>query len=300
MPTTQAVGAPKVLAAPAVRERARSLGVDLWTVSGSGIDGRITHEDLDANVQRHRRASADASSHPASGTVVTPIIGLRRTIASRLTTASSRIPHITYVEEVDMTALEQLRLSMRTSYPDQHLTVLPFIMTALALALREHPAVNATYDDEAQELTTYSSVHVGVATQTDGGLIVPVVRDVESLDIWHCASEMERVTSAARTGAALRQELSGSTITITSLGALGGLVTTPIINHPEVAIIGVNKMQTRPNWNGATFVPRTMMNLSSSFDHRIIDGWAATRFVQRLKALLEEPALLFIGQPSTG
>ena len=215
-----------------------------------------------------------------------------------MTTSSSQIPHITYVEEVDMTAVEHLRRSLAAEYPGhQRLTVLPFVMSALVRALADHPEVNATFDNETQVLTTYSAVHVGIATQTPNGLIVPVIRDAGRLDLWAMAAELGRVSSAARNGTAGRSELSGSTITITSLGALGGLVTTPIINHPEVGIVGINKMQTRPVWDGASFLPRTMMNLSSSFDHRIVDGWQAATFVQRIKSLLEEPSLLFIPRP---
>ncbi len=279
---------PGALAAPAVRERARGLDVDLAEVAGSGPDGRVTHNDLDRQ-------------SPATKTATTteiPIIGLRRKIAEHLTTSSSRIPHITYVDEIDMTQLEHLRISLAGAYPDQpRLTVLPFIMCAIVRAVSDHSHVNATFDDEAQLLTTYDAVHIGIATQTPQGLIVPVVHDAHTMDVWRSAQEMERVTTAARTGTAKRHELTGSTITVTSLGALGGLMTTPIINHPEVAIIGVNKMQTRAVWDGTGFVPRTMMNLSSSFDHRIVDGWLAATFVQRIKALLEEPSLLFIAEP---
>jgi 2-oxoisovalerate dehydrogenase E2 component (dihydrolipoyl transacylase) len=292
----------KPIAAPAVRERARALGIDLADVSGSGGDGRVTHEDLDRSLQRAaptQRGSVGREIATVTGATQTPLIGLRRKIAERMTIASSRIPHITYVDEIDMTSLEHLRRSLAATYPDQRrLTLLPFVMGALVLAIADHPYVNATFDDETGVLTTYDSVHIGIATQTDGGLVVPVVRNAQAIDVWESAQEMERVTTAARSGTAVRSELSGSTITVTSLGALGGLVTTPIINHPEVAIVGVNKMQTRPLWDGATFVPRTMMNLSSSFDHRIVDGWQAATFIQRVKALLEEPSLLFMPRPS--
>ena len=291
-----------VTAAPAVRERARTLGLDLGGISGTGPDGRITHDDLDRSL---RKAAPTVNGPdrqppaPAEATTQTPLIGLRRRIAERLTVASSRIPHITYVEEIDMTRVERLRNSLTTEYPDQpRLTVLPFVMQAIVRAVADQPQINATYDDDAEILTTHAGVHIGVATQTPNGLIVPVVGSAQTMDLWATAADLARVTAAARNGTALRNELSGSTITITSLGALGGLVTTPIINHPEVAIVGINKMQIRPMWDGTAFVPRNMMNLSSSFDHRIVDGWDAATFVQRIKTLLEEPSLLFVPRPS--
>jgi 2-oxoisovalerate dehydrogenase E2 component (dihydrolipoyl transacylase) len=272
--------------------------------SGTGPDGRITHADLDHHLLdggalRERTASLTASltarSTSAKDSTQTPLIGLRRKIATQMTIAYSRIPHITYVDEIDLTQLEHLRRSLAQEYPDkQRVTVLPFVMGAIVRAITDHPEVNATFDDEADMLTTYRVVHIGIATQTASGLVVPVVRNAHTRDLWQQAAELERVTSAARSGTAARTELSGSTITITSLGALGGLVTTPIINHPEVAIVGINKMQTRPVWDGTSFVPRTMMNLSSSFDHRIVDGSQAATFVQRIKMLLEEPSLLFL------
>jgi 2-oxoisovalerate dehydrogenase E2 component (dihydrolipoyl transacylase) len=210
--------------------------------------------------------------------------------------SASRIPHITYVEEVDMSALEELRTTMNGDRKPDHpkLTVLPFLMRALVKAISEQPDVNATFDDDASIITRYGAVHIGIATQTPAGLTVPVVRHAEARGIWDCATEMNRLAEAARSGTATRDELSGSTITISSLGALGGIVSTPIINHPEVAIVGVNKIATRPVWDGTQFVPRKMMNLSSSFDHRIIDGWDAANFVQRIRTLLETPALIFI------
>jgi len=287
-----ALSTPGTLASPAVRERASRLGLSLGDIHGSGPDGRVTHDDLDRRIQ-----SMSAIASAAEPTRV-PIIGLRRKIADRLTVANSRIPHITYVDEVDMTQLEEVRRSLTTAYPEQpRLTVLPFVMRAIVLAVADRPQVNATFDDDEQVLTTYGAVHIGIATQTPNGLIVPVVRDAQSMDLWQTAAELSRVTGAARDGTATRDQLSGSSITITSLGALGGLVTTPIINRPEVAIIGINKMQVRPMWDGTRFVPRTMMNLSSSFDHRIVDGWEAATFVQRIKTLLEQPAQLLIPPP---
>jgi 2-oxoisovalerate dehydrogenase E2 component (dihydrolipoyl transacylase) len=271
------------LAAPAVRQRAKDLGIDLATVRGSGPDGRVTHADLDRS-GRHPKMS-DAT-HTAQ------LIGMRRKIAERLTVAAA-IPTITYVEEIDLTSLEELRSTLNTRNTPK-LTVLPFLVRAMVEAIVDQPQINATFNDADGQLTTYEAAHIGIATQTPNGLVVPVVHHAGSLDLWACATEIARVSEAARSGTATRQELSGSTITITSLGALGGLVTTPIINHPEVAIVGVNKMQIRPMWDGERFVPRTMMNLSSSFDHRIVDGWDAATFIQRIKTLLETPALLFI------
>jgi 2-oxoisovalerate dehydrogenase E2 component (dihydrolipoyl transacylase) len=210
--------------------------------------------------------------------------------------STSRIPHITYVEEVDVTALEDLRATMnRDRKPEQpKLTVLPFLMRALVKTAAEQPGVNAIFDDHAGIIHRHAAVHIGIATQTPAGLTVPVVRHAEARSIWDCASELNRLAEAARTGTATRDELTGSTITISSLGALGGIASTPVINHPEVAIVGVNKIAVRPVWDGTQFVPRKIMNLSSSFDHRVIDGWDAATFVQRLKTLLETPALIFV------
>ncbi len=227
---------------------------------------------------------------------VEPVRGLRRRIAERLTSSWTEIPHITYVEAVDVTDLEALRAELnRRDHPSGvRLTILPFLARAITLAVGEQPRLNAHYDAAAQALSVFDAVHIGVATQTPDGLMVPVVRHVEARGLWDLAGEVARVTGAARSGKATMQELSGSTITITSLGALGGLVTTPLINQPEVAIVGVNKLETRPVWRHGTFEPRQMMNLSSSFDHRIVDGWDAATFIQRIKALLEMPALLFV------
>ncbi|MGH9134324.1 MAG: dihydrolipoamide acetyltransferase family protein [Ilumatobacteraceae bacterium] len=283
------------LAAPAVRQRALDLGIDLRLVPGSGPEGRITHSDLDGFLER---GTTSASHRPAvsDATREVPVIGLRRKIAERVAASASHIPHITYVDEVDVTAVEDLRATLvgAAGPTDPKLTFLPFLARAMVLAASEQPHLNATFDDDAGVITTSDAVHIGIATQTSNGLVVPVVRHAESLDIWDTAREIARVSEAARNGTATRDELTGSTITITSLGALGGIATTPIINRPEVAIVGVNKMQVRPVWDGLVFAPRKMMNLSSSFDHRIVDGWDAATFVQRIKALLETPALLFI------
>jgi len=286
--------ADKPLAAPATRLRAREAGVDLHHLTGTGPAGRITPEDLDAFLAGSQRGTSVRRAARMRVTE-TKITGLRRMIAEKVSAASSRIPHFTYVEEVDVTALEELREKLNTGSPDKpKLTILPFLMHAMVRAVGEHPRFNARFDDEAGVVHQHSGVHIGIATQTPAGLSVPVVRHAETLTLRDCAREVARVAEAARSGAATHAELTGSTITITSLGALGGVSTTPVINHPEVAIIGVNKIVTRPHWDGAAFVPRKMMNLSSSFDHRIIDGWDAAVFVQRIKALLETPALIFI------
>jgi 2-oxoisovalerate dehydrogenase E2 component (dihydrolipoyl transacylase) len=285
----------KPLAAPAVRLRAREAGIDLRQVPGTGPAGRITHEDLDTFIARGRTPWGRAVSPARSGVEEVKIVGLRRRIAERMALANARIPHITYVEEVDVTQLEELRetLNKEKRQDQERLTLLPFLMRAMVRAIADQPNLNALFDDEAGIVRLHAGVHIGIAAQTPMGLVVPVVRHVEALDLWGCAAEVRRLGEAAKAGTATRDELVGSTITITSLGALGGIVSTPIINPPEVAIVGVNKMMVRPVWNGMTFLPRKMMNLSSSFDHRVIDGWEAARFIQRIKALLETPALIF-------
>lgn len=291
------VPAEKPLASPAVRLLARESGIDLRQVTGSGPAGRILREDIDQFLA-HGAAPFPSQVVPARKTATEEIklTGLRRRIAEKMSLSASRIPHITYVEEIDMTALEELRATMnRDRKPEQpKLTVLPFLMRAIVKAVAEQPNLNATFDDHTGVLTRYAAVHIGIAAQTPAGLVVPVVRHAEARGIWDCASEMNRLAEAARTGSATRDELGGSTITISSLGALGGIVSTPVINHPEVAIIGVNKIAVRPVWDGTQFVPRKMMNLSSSFDHRIVDGWDAATFVHRVRVLLETPALIFI------
>jgi 2-oxoisovalerate dehydrogenase E2 component (dihydrolipoyl transacylase) len=287
----------KPLASPAVRRRAQDNGVDLRQVRGSGPAGRITHDDLDLFLTVGQQKQTP-STGPIRNTGVTEIkiTGLRRRIAEKMALSVSKIPHITYVEEVDVSDLEELRTTMNSQRkPDQpKLTILPFLMRALVKAIAEKPLMNANFDDGAGVVTQYGAVHIGVATQTPAGLTVPVVRHVEARGIWDCAAELARVAEAARTGSATRDELIGSTITISSLGSLGGIVSTPLINHPEVAIIGVNKIVTRPVWDGSQFIPRKMMNLSSSFDHRVVDGWDAATFIQRIKSLIETPALIFI------
>lgn len=287
----------KPLAPPAVRLRAKEAGIDLRQVPGTGPAGRITHEDLDTFLNSQGGGGAVAVGlQPNRAVQEVKVVGLRRRIAEKMALSKSRIPHITYVEEVDMTALEELRTRMNgTQKPGRpKLTILPFLMRAMVKAISEQPGINALYDDEAGIIRQYGGVHIGIAAQTPSGLVVPVVRHAEARDIFDCAREVARLSEAAKNGTALREELSGSTITISSLGAMGGIVSTPVINHPEVAIIGVNKLAVRPHWDGAQFVPRKMMNLSSSFDHRVIDGWDAASFVQRLKALMETPALIFV------
>jgi 2-oxoisovalerate dehydrogenase E2 component (dihydrolipoyl transacylase) len=295
-PASTRMDGDRPIASPAVRLRAREAGIDLRQVSGTGPAGRITHEDLDAFLAHGPQVARAPGLVQDTSVQHVKVIGLRRRIAEKMAIAKSRIPHITYVEEVDVTALEELRASLnankRTERPK--LTILPFLMRAMVKAIADQPHLNAIYDDEAGVVHQHGGVHIGIATQTGSGLMVPVVRHAEARDLWDCAAEMNRLAEAAKTGLATREELSGSTITITSLGALGGIVTTPVINHPEVAIIGVNKIVVRPVWDGSTFIPRKMMNLSSSFDHRIIDGWDAAIFVQRIKTLLETPAMIFV------
>ncbi|MBR0828622.1 2-oxo acid dehydrogenase subunit E2 [Bradyrhizobium manausense] len=285
------------LASPATRRRAHELGIPLQYVPGTGPGGRITAEDLDAFIASGGIALAgDARYVAREGIADVKIIGLRRKIAEKMQEAKRRIPHINYVEECDVTELEALRADVNSHRsPDQpKLTLLPFFMRALVRALPDFPQVNARYDDDAGLLHTYEGVHIGVATQTPGGLMVPVIRNAEQYDLWGLAAELARVAAAARDGSATRDELSGSTITLTSLGTLGGIVSTPVINHPEVAILAPNKIVERPVLNGPFVSVRKMMNLSSSFDHRIIDGYDAAQFVQRMKRLIEHPALIFM------
>ncbi|WHA42857.1 dihydrolipoamide acetyltransferase family protein [Agrobacterium larrymoorei] len=288
--------AQKPLASPAVRRRAQDAGIDLRQLRGTGPAGRVTHEDLDGFSPSGSENRPSSSLQRRTSIEEVKITGLRRKIAEKMALSVSRIPHITYVEEVDVSDLEDLRATMNASRkPDQpKLTILPFLMRALVKTVGEQPAMNATFDDDAGVVKRYGAVHIGIAAQTPAGLVVPVVRHAEARGIWDCAGELARVSDAARNGSAQREELSGSTITISSLGALGGIASTPVINHPEVAIIGVNKIAVRPVWDGNQFIPRKMMNLSSSFDHRVVDGFDAATFIQRIKALLETPALIFI------
>ncbi len=285
------------LASPAVRLRAREAGIDLRQVRGSGPAARITHEDLTAFLERPSEVlPRPAGREPNLAVETIKVVGLRRRIAQNMAEAKRRVAHFSYVEEVDVTALEELRaaLNAKAGEARPRLTMLPFLMLAIVQAVADFPQVNAHYDDEEGVIRRYGAVHLGIATQTEAGLAVPVVRHSEALSLYQCAREMKRVTEAARQGLAARDELSGSTITLTSLGALGGVVSTPIVNRPEVAIIGVNKIVVKPVWQDGGFVPRKMMNLSSSFDHRIVDGYDAATFIQRIRSLLEVPASLFI------
>lgn len=288
----------KSVAAPAVRRRAQELGVALQFVPGSGPGGRITHADLAAYLADGALISRPVrgAALPKQGIEEHKVIGIRRMIALRMQDAKRRIPHFSYIEEVDVTALEALRLHVNTKYAQQRpkLTLLPFLMRALVSTIPAHPEINARFDDDNGVVRRHAGVHIGIATQTPNGLVVPVVRHAETRDLWECATEVARLASAAREGKASREDLAGSTITITSLGALGGVATTPVINYPEVAIVGVNKLLERPVVRAGQIVVRKMMNLSCSFDHRVVDGWNAAEFVQALKNFLEQPATLFI------
>ena len=292
----------KPIASPAVRRRAWDLGIELQYVNGSSPAGRITHDDLDVYLASRGQAlpRTGASTYAQrNDEEVLPVIGLRRVIAQKMQEAKRRIPHFTYVEEIDVTEVESLRLQLNAKHAANRgkLTLLPFLARAVVLAVRDFPQMNARYDDDAGHVTRYGAVHLGIATQTDPGLMVPVLRHAETLDLWACATEISLLAQAARKGKASREQLSGSTITITSLGALGGIVSTPVINHPEVAIIGVNRMVERPMIRGGAVVARQMMNLSSSFDHRVVDGLHAAEFIQAIRGLLESPALLFVETP---
>ncbi|HEX4872636.1 MAG TPA: dihydrolipoamide acetyltransferase family protein [Nevskiaceae bacterium] len=290
---TASAGLP--LAAPSVRKRARDLGLTLAGRQGSGKGGRILLADVEGWA-RPATAVAPAAAAASDSVEAIRIIGLRRKIAESMQRAKQRIPHFAYVEEVDATELEKLRVQLNEQHGKTRpkLTLLPFLMRALVKAVPSVPQVNARYDDEAGILHRHSALHVGIAAQTPGGLVVPVVRHAERLDLWQAAGEISRLAEAARAGKAKREELTGSTITISSLGRMGGIVSTPVINAPEVAILGVNKLVERPMVVNGQVVIRSMMNLSSSFDHRIVDGWDAATFVQKVKTLLETPALLFL------
>jgi 2-oxoisovalerate dehydrogenase E2 component (dihydrolipoyl transacylase) len=290
------------IASPAVRARAWELGIDLKDVAASGTAGRVMQADLAAHVARGgpRAAAAPPASVRAPSTPdathTVKFVGLRRKIAQKMQESKRRIPHFTYVEEVDVGELEALRAQLNAKWGTQrgHLTLLAFLIRAIVLAAREFPQVNARFDDESGVLTQHEAVHVGIATQTDAGLMVPVLRDAQANDLWSNAAEVVRLADAARSGKAVRDELVGSTITITSLGRLGGIMSTPVINHPEVAIIGVNRIALRPAIRDGAMVARQLMNLSSSFDHRVVDGAHAAAFVQCLRESLERPATLFI------
>ncbi|VVM79856.1 dihydrolipoamide acetyltransferase family protein [Pseudomonas fluorescens] len=287
------------LASPAVRKHALDLGIQLRLVRGSGPAGRVLHEDLEAYLaQGQSNASVPVAAAYAqrNDEEQIQVIGMRRKIAQRMQDATQRAAHFSYVEEIDVTAIEELRAHLNEKHAASRgkLTLLPFLVRALVVALRDFPQMNARYDDEAQVITRLGAVHVGVATQSDLGLMVPVVRHAEARSLWDSAAEISRLANAARNGKASRDELSGSTITLTSLGALGGIVSTPVLNLPEVAIVGVNKIVERPMVVKGQVVIRKMMNLSSSFDHRVVDGMDAALFIQAIRGLIEQPATLFV------
>ena len=298
-PTPVVIAAPgaRPLASPAVRQRARESGIDLASVSGSGPAGRITHADLDSWKDAGSPVAAAGPSRTAkTGTTEVPVIGLRRKISESMTASYTTIPHFSYFEEVDITHLDELRVHLNSTKTEGQpkLTYLPFIMQALVKALGDNPVCNALFDDEKGVVTRHDAVHLGIATQTDRGLYVPVVKHVEAQDVWQSASEMQRVSQAARDGTAGLDELTGSTFTITSLGRMGGLGATPIINKPEVGILGVHNAVDTPVVRNGQIVVRKMLRLSSSWDHRVVDGWDGAMLVQRLKTLLENPATIFM------
>jgi 2-oxoisovalerate dehydrogenase E2 component (dihydrolipoyl transacylase) len=300
-PVARAAGT-KALASPAVRQRARAANVDLQLVAGSGPAGRISHADLDRHIAggasnaTAARPMGGVAKVARNGTEEIKVIGLRRKIADGMMASYSTIPHFSYFEEVDVTELESLRQHLNATRPDgaPKLTYLPFIMQALVKALRERPECNAVYDDEANVVTRHEAINLGIATQTDRGLYVPVVKHVEAMDIWQAASEMGRVTQATRDGKAGVDDLTGSTFTITSLGRLGGLGATPIINKPEVGILGVHNAKDRAVVQNGNVVVRRIMNLSSSWDHRVVDGHDGATLVQLVKSYLEHPATIFM------
>ncbi|MEC8764385.1 MAG: dihydrolipoamide acetyltransferase family protein [Candidatus Thermoplasmatota archaeon] len=300
-PVARAAGT-KALASPAVRQRARAANIDLQLVAGSGPAGRISHADLDRHIAGG--AAAATPSMPMggvakvarNGTEDIKVIGLRRKIADGMMSSYSTIPHFSYFEEVDVTELEALRQHLNATRPEgaPKLTYLPFIMQALVKALAQRPECNAVYDDEAGVVTRHEAINLGIATQTDRGLYVPVVKHVEAMDIWQSAAEMGRVTQATRDGKAGVDDLTGSTFTITSLGRLGGLGATPIINKPEVGILGVHNAKDRAVVHNGHVVVRRIMNLSSSWDHRVVDGHDGASLVQLVKSYLEHPATIFM------
>ena len=293
----------RVMASPATRARAKQSGIDLATVAGTGRDGRIQRQDLDAAIQDKqagrstvRAPSSEGRRAIRTGTEEIRILGVRRVSAQRVADSKRNIPHFAYVEEVDLTELERLRKYLNSQLPkgSPPYTYLPFLALALVRVLEQLPKANAHYDAERNVLIRHEGVHIGIATQTNDGLKVPVVRHAEAMSLKEIAAEIRRVSSAARDGTASRNELRGSTITITSLGKLGGIVSTPIINAPEVAIVGINKAVERPVIVNGEVAIRLMMNLSSSFDHRFIDGYDAAETIQALKEKLEQPATIFI------
>ena len=288
--------ATKVLTSPSIRQYAREKDIDLTLVSGTGPRGRIKRSDLESYLTAASTPAQSVATKPSTGVTEIKVVGVRRIIADRMAEANREVPHFAYVEEVDITALESLRqhLNGKKADHEENLTLLPFIGLALARVLKLFPQCNALYDRENNTISQHHAVHLGIATQTDAGLKVPVVRHSEVRGLHDLATEIRRVSAAARDNTAKREELMGSTITITSLGKAGGIVTTPIINLPEVAIIGVNKAVERPVVIGGKIEIRRMMNLSSSFDHRFVDGYDAAMMIQGIKELLEQPATIFM------
>jgi 2-oxoisovalerate dehydrogenase E2 component (dihydrolipoyl transacylase) len=287
----------RVMTSPAIRRRAKEAGIDLTLVPGSGAAGRIQRKDFDNFLKSQATgAPITRSSSPSTAVKEIKVIGLRRMIAERMTKAKQEIPHFTYVEEIDITELEALRKHLNKGKGDlaERLTLLPFLGLALTRALKEFPQCNSTYDKDRNVLLQHEAVHLGVATQTPDGLKVPVVKHAEVMDIDGLAAEIRRVTQAARDNSAKKNELTGGTITITSLGKLGGIASTPVINLPEVGIIGVNRAVERPVVFNGQIAVRLMMNLSSSFDHRFVDGYDAAAMIQRIKEMLEHPATIFL------
>ncbi len=282
------------LASPSVRRRAREANVDLIALTGTGRNGRISHADLDGHIASAQSGNPSTAATKRSGTREVKVIGLRRVIAQKVALSKRSIPHFSYVEELDLTELDSLRHHMNEQGRQVKLTYLPFLMLALTKVLQDFPQCNAHFDDARGVVTQYDAVHLGIATQTEMGLKVPVVKHAEALDLSELAEQLVKVSEGARSSTSSADELTGSTITITSLGALGGLASTPVINHPEVAIIGVNKMVQRPVVIDGQIVPRLMMNLSSSFDHRVVDGYDAAQMIQALKGLVEHPAMMFM------
>ena len=289
--------AAKVLASPAVRARAKDLGIDLAEVKPAA-DGRLRHADLDAFLS-YTGGYAPGAGKRADEEI--KVIGMRRRIAENMAASKRNIPHFTFVEEIDVNELEELRAQLNSNRGVKpKLTLLPLIITAICKTLPDFPMINARFDDEAGVVTRHGAVHLGMATQTDAGLMVPVIRDAQGKNLWQLATEITRLAEAARSGKAKSEELSGSTLTVTSLGPLGGVATTPVINRPEVAIIGPNRIVERPMFvpdgmGGERIAKRKLMNLSISCDHRVVDGWDAASFVQAIRNLLETPALLLVG-----
>ena len=287
----------KAITSPAIRRRAKETGIDLTRIPGSGAGGRILRQDFDQYLRQQSSTAITATPAPAaSPDVETRVIGLRRMIAERMSASKREIPHFSYVEEIDIAELEALRqhLNQRSGDNAQRLSLLPFIALALVRALKEFPQCNSTYDKDRNVLIRHSAIHMGIATQTPDGLKVPVVRNCERRSVDDLSAEIRRVSEAARDNSITRDELAGSTITLTSLGRLGGIASTPVINLPEVAIIGVNRAVERPVVLNGQVATRLMMNLSSSFDHRFVDGYDAAAMIQRIKEMLEHPATLFL------